>query len=134
MERMVPEVEYLVDKGYFSRAETRSVVQTRMDFEYKLKAKVPEKESYWRSVQLTREGRCLTSSTSYLLTMASMQVHCLREEPGRAACAKEGGCSLAADRCQPGGGHPQTRPLCVRAGHPQVQGRAALLARLAGLV
>ena len=50
MERMVPEVEYLVDKGYFSRAETRSVVQTRMNFEYKLKAKVPEKESYWRWV------------------------------------------------------------------------------------
>ena len=58
MERMVPEVDYLVDKGYFSRTETRSIISNRLDFEYRLKAKVPEKEGYWR---------CFTSHTAFVI-------------------------------------------------------------------
>ena len=48
MERMVPEVQYLEDRGYFSKAEVRALIQARLDFEYKLRAKAPDKEAFWR--------------------------------------------------------------------------------------
>lgn len=66
---MVPEVEYLADKGYFSRAETRSIVQSRLVFEHKLKAKVPEKESYWRCQMQTSEGTCRLPLMRLLITV-----------------------------------------------------------------
>ena len=48
MEEMVPELEDLEEKGYFSKAEIRDVVRKRENFEYALKRRIPTKADYLR--------------------------------------------------------------------------------------
>ena len=48
MEEMVPELEDLEDKGYFSKAEIREIVRKRENFEYALKRRTPTKADFLR--------------------------------------------------------------------------------------
>lgn len=48
LEEMVPELEALEERGYFSRDEIRAIVQRRQDFEYALKRMAARKEDYLR--------------------------------------------------------------------------------------
>jgi U3 small nucleolar RNA-associated protein 6 len=54
---MVPELEALEERGYFSRGEIRAIVQKRQDFEYALKRTAARKEDYlrWAPAWLCRE-------------------------------------------------------------------------------
>lgn len=48
LEEMIPELEDLEKKGYFSRAEIKQIVQKRQDFEYLLKRRAAMKQDYLR--------------------------------------------------------------------------------------
>jgi U3 small nucleolar RNA-associated protein 6 len=48
MEEMVPELEDLEKRGFFSAAELKQVAAKRTDFEYLLKRRAPLKEDYLR--------------------------------------------------------------------------------------
>ncbi|KAG2432848.1 hypothetical protein HXX76_008581 [Chlamydomonas incerta] len=48
MEQMIPELEDLEQKGYFTRAEVKKIVQKRQNFEYLLKRRAALKEDYYR--------------------------------------------------------------------------------------
>lgn len=50
MEEMVPELEDMHKKRYFSKQEIREIVKRRQDFEYKLKRKAALKEDFLRCV------------------------------------------------------------------------------------
>ncbi|PRW57423.1 U3 small nucleolar RNA-associated 6-like protein [Chlorella sorokiniana] len=50
LEEMVPELEALEQRGYFSRQEIKAVVQKRQDFEYALKRKAAMREDYLRYI------------------------------------------------------------------------------------
>lgn len=50
MEEMIPELEDLEKKGYFSNSEIKQVVQKRQDFEYLLKRRTALKTDYYRQV------------------------------------------------------------------------------------
>ncbi|KAG2448877.1 hypothetical protein HYH02_006226 [Chlamydomonas schloesseri] len=50
MEQMIPELEDLEQKGYFTRAEVKKIVQKRQNFEYLLKRRAALKEDYYRYV------------------------------------------------------------------------------------
>lgn len=54
---MVPELEDLEQRGYFSRSEIKQVVQKRQDFEYNLKRRAALKEDYLRCRRGRRGGR-----------------------------------------------------------------------------
>ena len=49
MEDMIPELQDLEARGYFSKAELKEVARRRMDFEYRLKRRAALKEDYLRS-------------------------------------------------------------------------------------
>lgn len=51
MEEMIPELEDLEKKGYFSNSEIKQVVQKRQDFEYLLKRRTALKTDYYRQVK-----------------------------------------------------------------------------------
>lgn len=48
MEHMIPELEELEKKGYFSRAEIKKIVQKRQDYEYRLKRRAALLEDFYR--------------------------------------------------------------------------------------
>ena len=48
MEEMLPELEDLEKKGYFSRAEIKQIVKKRQDFEYHLKRRAALKKDFLR--------------------------------------------------------------------------------------
>ena len=48
LEEMIPELEDLEEKGYFSRAEIRQIVMKRTNFEYLLKRRAAVKADYLR--------------------------------------------------------------------------------------
>ncbi len=48
MEEMIPELEEMVSKGYFTRSEIKVVAQKRQDFEYALKRRAALKKDYLR--------------------------------------------------------------------------------------
>jgi len=48
MEDMIPELQDLEARGYFSKAELKEVARRRMDFEYRLKRRATLKEDYLR--------------------------------------------------------------------------------------
>lgn len=48
LERMVPELEDLEEKGYFSKQELREIVKKRENFEYALKRRPPLKADFLR--------------------------------------------------------------------------------------
>jgi U3 small nucleolar RNA-associated protein 6 len=48
LEEMVPELEDMEKRGYFSRQEIKQIVQKRQDFEYSLKRRAALKEDYLR--------------------------------------------------------------------------------------
>ena len=48
MEQMVPELEDMQKKRYFSRQEVKEIVRKRQEFEYKLKRKAALKEDFLR--------------------------------------------------------------------------------------
>ncbi len=50
MEEMIPELEDLEKKGYFSRAEVKAIAQKRQDFEYSLKRRAALKRDFLRCV------------------------------------------------------------------------------------
>lgn len=50
MEDMVPELEDLEKRGFFSAAELKQIAQKRTDFEYLLKRRAPLKADYLRWV------------------------------------------------------------------------------------
>lgn len=54
MEQMIPELEDLEQKGYFTRAEVKKIVQKRQNFEYLLKRRAALKEDYYRCVSSER--------------------------------------------------------------------------------
>ena len=49
MEDMIPELQDLEVRGYYSKAELKEVARRRMDFEYRLKRRAALKEDYLRS-------------------------------------------------------------------------------------
>ncbi|GFR40073.1 hypothetical protein Agub_g616 [Astrephomene gubernaculifera] len=51
MEQMIPELEDLEQKGYFSRAEIKKIVQKRQNFEYLLKRRAALKEDFYRYIE-----------------------------------------------------------------------------------
>ncbi|MEW5311765.1 MAG: hypothetical protein WDW38_003451 [Sanguina aurantia] len=51
MEEMIPELEDLEKKGYFSNSEIKQVVQKRQDFEYLLKRRTALKTDYYRYIE-----------------------------------------------------------------------------------
>ena len=51
MEEMVPELEELEAKGYFSRKEVKAIVQRRQDFEYLLKRRAALKQDFYRYIE-----------------------------------------------------------------------------------
>ena len=51
MAEMVPELEALEARGYFSRPEIRAIVQKRQDYEYALKRKASVRADYLRYVE-----------------------------------------------------------------------------------
>lgn len=48
LEAMVPELEDLEKRGYFSRSEVKQIAQRRQDFEYALKRKAALKTDFLR--------------------------------------------------------------------------------------
>ena len=48
MEEMVPELEDLEEKGYFTKPEIREIVRQRENYEYALKRKTPAKADFLR--------------------------------------------------------------------------------------
>jgi U3 small nucleolar RNA-associated protein 6 len=48
MEVMIPELQDLEARGYFSKEEIRQIVKRRSDFEYLLKRKAAQKGDYLR--------------------------------------------------------------------------------------
>lgn len=48
MEEMVPELEDLEERGYFTRSEIKQIVRKRTDFEYLLKRRAALKADYLR--------------------------------------------------------------------------------------
>ena len=48
MEEMIPELEDLEERGYFSRAEVKAIVKKRAGFEYLLKRRAALKQDYLR--------------------------------------------------------------------------------------
>ena len=46
LEDLVPELEDLQERGYFSRAEIKQIVKKRTDFEYMLKRRAALKADY----------------------------------------------------------------------------------------
>jgi U3 small nucleolar RNA-associated protein 6 len=48
MEEMLPELEDMQRKQYFSKAEIKAIVKRRQEFEYRLKRKAALKEDYLR--------------------------------------------------------------------------------------
>lgn len=48
MEEMVPELEDIEAKGYFTKPEIREIVRQREKFEYALKRKTPTKADFLR--------------------------------------------------------------------------------------
>lgn len=89
MERMVPELEALEDRGYFSRVEIRAIVQKRQDFEYALKRKAAIKRDYLRYIeyeraleelrQLRRKERGITGKTSLAEYCIPRRIHFIYE-------------------------------------------------------
>lgn len=56
MEQMVPELEDMQKKRYFSRQEVKEIVRKRQDFEYKLKRKAALKEDFLRCAAARASG------------------------------------------------------------------------------
>lgn len=52
MEEMVPELEDLEKRGFFSAAELKQIAAKRTDFEYLLKRRAPLKADYLRWVSV----------------------------------------------------------------------------------
>lgn len=50
LEEMIPELEDLQEKGYYSKAEIRQIVKRRTNFEYLLKRRAAVKADYLRCV------------------------------------------------------------------------------------
>lgn len=48
MEEMIPELEDMQKKKYFSKAEIKQIVKRRQDFEYMLKRKAALKQDFVR--------------------------------------------------------------------------------------
>lgn len=46
LEEMIPELEDLEERGYFTRAEIKQIVKRRTDFEYLLKRRAALKADY----------------------------------------------------------------------------------------
>ena len=57
MEDMIPELQDLEARGYFSKAELKEVARRRMDFEYRLKRRAALKEDYLRSCPPPRASK-----------------------------------------------------------------------------
>lgn len=51
LEQMVPELEELERRGYFSRTEIKSIIQKRQDFEYDLQRRAALKSDFIRSIE-----------------------------------------------------------------------------------
>jgi U3 small nucleolar RNA-associated protein 6 len=55
MEAMIPELEDLESKGYFSRSEIKQIVKKRQDFEYALVRRATLKRDFLRLVEACKE-------------------------------------------------------------------------------
>lgn len=51
MEEMIPELDDLQAKGLFSPTEIKTIVKRRTDFEYRIKAKIPNLDDFLRYIQ-----------------------------------------------------------------------------------
>jgi U3 small nucleolar RNA-associated protein 6 len=58
LEDMIPELEDMEKRGYFSKAEIKRIVQKRSDFEYRLKRKAAVKTDYLRYHHHCRSAFC----------------------------------------------------------------------------
>ena len=58
LEDMIPELEDLEEKGYFSKAEIREIVKRREHFEYQLKRKNVLKADFLRYTQALAGASC----------------------------------------------------------------------------
>ncbi|KAI9190583.1 U3 small nucleolar RNA-associated protein 6-domain-containing protein [Polychytrium aggregatum] len=51
LERMLPELEDLEERGIFSRAEVKSIIKRRTDFEYAIHRRISKKSDYLRYIE-----------------------------------------------------------------------------------
>lgn len=93
LEEMVPELEALEERGYFSRGEIRAIVQRRQDFEYALKRMATLKEDFVRYIdyeskleelrQARRSSRGITGKKSLADFCIIRRIHFIYERATR---------------------------------------------------
>lgn len=89
MEEMIPELEDLERRGYFSREETKQIVKRRQDFEYALKRRAALKQDFVRYIEYESKLEQLRRHRKKLLNITG--------EAGRPADG--GGASAARQPC-----------------------------------
>ena len=80
LEEMVPELEALEQKGYFSKQEIRSIIQKRQNFEYNLQRRAALKKDYERYIEyeLSLEKlRKLRKKQRSIDSKSSLAEHCV---------------------------------------------------------
>ena len=114
---MVPELEALEARGYFSRAEIRSIVQRRQEFEYALKRMAALKGDYLRYIayegqleelrEARRASRAISGKKSLAEFCIVRRMHFIYERATRKfRCARRGqwGNGAAGQRQETGQG------------------------------
>eukprot|EP00890_Picochlorum_soloecismus_P003580 jgi/Picsp_1/4222/NSC_01731-R1_protein len=80
LEEMVPELEALEQKGYFSKQEIRSIIQKRQNFEYNLQRRAALKKDYERYIEYEislERLRKLRKKQRSIDSKSSLAEHCV---------------------------------------------------------
>ena len=77
MEEMIPELEDLEERGYFTRAEIKQIVKRRTDFEYLLKRRAAVKADYLKCGHHLLQGRQCSDACVFNNCSAVQTVLCL---------------------------------------------------------
>ena len=72
MERMVPELQDLLDKGIFNDEEVRAIVQRRRNYEYVLKRRDPARSDFFRYLEYEKQVEKLRKLRKSRLTIKKM--------------------------------------------------------------
>ena len=80
LEEMVPELEDMEQRGYFSRGEIRMIVQKRQDLEYNLQRRAALKKDFLRSIEYEKSLerlRVLRKKQRNIEGASSLSDHCI---------------------------------------------------------
>lgn len=80
LEEMVPELEDMEEKGYFSRTEIRQIIQTRQDYEYNLQRRASLKGDFVRSIDYEKtleKLRVLRKKQRHIRGSPSISDYCI---------------------------------------------------------